>query len=435
MIPRTLRHRIRGLAMHYPVVLVTGARQTGKTTLLHQTFPDAPFVTLDLPSVAHEAETNGMGFIESFGDATCILLDEIQYAPSLFRFLKIAVDADRHCMGRFLMTGSQKFALMQSVSESLAGRCAILEMDTLSSNEVCDALGPDAPKLENFLWRGGFPELWRAQDMMPRDFYASYLATYLERDVRQLVNVGSLRDFERFIRVCAQRSGNLVNLNSIASDVGIAGTTAKQWLSVLETSNIVHLLPPYFHNHGKRLIKTPKLYFKDTGLLCFLLGISSPGQMTESPFIGAIWETFILGQLHRQREASASPAEVFFWRDAQGTEVDFAVWLNGRLQLIEVKWAESVTDSRVLYPMHTVRGDLGDSAADRHLLVTRTPTDHWHPHDPSVRVVNGYTFRDWFSVSDPPSFVLRETPAEYKVTYAKPKRRYKKRAVKRKPMM
>ncbi len=165
-------------------------------------------------------------------------------------------------MGHFLMTGSQKFALMQSVSESLAGRCAILEMDTLSAAEIHDARPLNPPSAEEFVWRGGYPELWRSPDMMTRDFYSSYLATYLERDVRQLINVVNLLDFERFIRYCATYSGGLVNLASLGADVGVAATTAKQWLSVLEASNIIHLLPPYFRNYGRRLIKTPKLYFR-----------------------------------------------------------------------------------------------------------------------------------------------------------------------------
>jgi predicted AAA+ superfamily ATPase len=276
------------------------------------------------------------------------------------------------------------------------------------------------------MWRGGYPELWRVPDLPARDFYSSYFATYLERDVRQLVNVTNLRDFERFVRMCATLSGNLVNFQTLASTVGIAGSTAKQWLTVLEASNIIHILPPYFRNHGKRLIKTPKLFFRDTGLLCFLLGLSTPQQMVESTFIGAIWETYVLGQVLRAREAQASPAEVYFWRDAQGVEVDFAVWLNGRLQFIEAKWNETGGDSKSLKPMHQVRSVLGDAAADRHLLACRTPSAHWHPYDPSVRVVNAHTFRDWFNVPTPDVMSVAEAAISYTV---KPR---KKRPAKRK---
>jgi len=426
-IPRHLADRVRQLARHYPAVLLTGARQTGKTTLLRQLYPEAPFVTLDLPSAAHEAENNGMAFLESLPTTSATVLDEVQYAPALFRTLKIAIDADRHRMGRFLMTGSQKFALMQSVSESLAGRVGIIEMDTLAAAELFDADPLNPPAVELFLWRGGYPELWRDPEMAARDFYAGYLATYLERDVRQLVNVTNLRDFERFIRVCATRAGNVLNLSGLASDVGISGTTARQWLGVLEASNIIHLLPPFFSNLGKRLIKAPKLYFKDTGLLCFLLGLSSPQQMTTSPFIGAIWESFVLGQWQRRRETEGSPAEIYFWRDAHGLEVDFAVWLNGRLQLMEVKWAENGGEARALKPLHEVRSLLGTLGSDRHLVVTRTPMDHWHPHDPSVRVVNGFRFRDWFDLPEPDGSVLRETPTAYRTSRTRRKAPAKKR--------
>ncbi len=411
--PRHIKDRLLLLANQFPVILVTGARQIGKTTLLRETFADAPFATLDLPSLAYEAENNGQAFISSFGDAKRIILDEVQYAPALFRSLKIEVDANRHTMGRFLMTGSQKFALMQNVTESLAGRVMIIEMDTLSAAEILDALPLSPPPVADLIWRGGYPELWRMPELQPRDFFSSYLATYLERDVRQLVNVTNLRDFERFIRMCAIRTGNLVNLDALASDVGISGSTARQWLSVLETSNIITLLQPYFGNHGKRMIKTPKLFFKDTGLACFLLGISTTAQLMDSPFVGALWESFVLGQINRARVSDHGQAEVYFWRDAHGTEVDFVIWLNGRLQLVEVKWAENGGATEYLKSMNKVRTELGDAASDRHLLVCRTPTSHWHPHDPTVRVVNGYYFRDWFNVPMPPSFVLREDPPAY----------------------
>lgn len=425
-IQRHLADRIRDVAKHYPVILLTGARQTGKTTLLRDLFPDAPFHTLDLPSVAHEAEHNGTAFLDSLAAHPVVILDEVQYAPALFRSIKAAVDADRHRMGRFLMTGSQKFALMQSVSESLAGRCAIIEVDTLAPTELMDTNPMQPLKVEDMMWRGGYPELWRVPDMPARDFYASYMATYLERDVRQLVNVTNLRDFERFVRMCATLSAQQVNLHKISSDIGIAASTAKQWLSVLETSNIVHILSPYFRNHGKRLVRTPKLYFRDTGLLCFLLGLSTPQQMLESTFIGAIWETYVLGQIKRAREAQASPAEIYFWRDAQGVEVDFAVWLNGRVQFIEAKWNETGGDAKALKPMQQVREVMGDTASDRHLLACRTPYAHWHPSDPSVRVINGHLFRDWFNVPAPDTNSVAEAAANYIVNPRK------KRAAKRK---
>jgi predicted AAA+ superfamily ATPase len=355
-------------------VLLTGARQAGKTSLLTRLFPAASFVSLDLPSVAQFAEEAPEDFLSKH--AQPLILDEIQYAPKIFRYLKRAIDRQRHSMGRFLMTGSQKFPLMESVTESLSGRCAVVELDTLSSEEVRHA-SVDAPiELTHFLWRGGFPELYRNPHLRAQDFYSSYVATYLERDVRLLLRVGSLRDFERFLRACAFRSGQLLNLTDLARDIGIAGTTARDWLSVLEASNQVLLLEPYFGNVAKRLIKTPKLYLRDTGLLCFLLGLDSSAAVERSPFIGAMWETFVLNQLIRAKAAKGSSARIFFWRDVYGTEVDFAIEHQGRVRLIEAKWTETITDPRAVSSLVKVAQVFGRRAAREHWVVCRTP----HPY-------------------------------------------------------
>lgn len=393
-IDRTIASRLTDLAKHYPAVLLTGARQSGKTSLLRETFPRASFVTLDLPSAAQQAEERPEEFLRSHDEP--VILDEVQYSPALFRYLKHAIDRRRHTMGRFLMTGSQKFGLMQSISESLAGRCAIVELDTLSAREVRGALGARAPSDRDFVWRGGFPELYRNPALAARDFYASYLATYIERDVRSALRIGSLRDFERFVRASALRSGQLLNLAEMARDVGIAGTTARDWLSVLEAAGQVVVLEPYFGNPGKRMIKTPKLYLCDTGLLCFLLGIDSPAAMGRSPFIGAIWETFILGQLLRAKAAAGSAASVYFWRDAQGTEVDFAIEHQGRVRLLEAKWAEAI-DRKAIAPLVKVRELLGERAAGGHWIACRTPHRHSVAGLKWLGAVNGFSFDDWFA--------------------------------------
>src|SRR5260370_32654597 len=306
-------------AGQYPALVVTGGRQTGKTTLLRHLFPEASFASLDLPSAAYQADQQGEEFLAGFQEP--VILDEVQYAPGLFRHLKMAIDASRSRRGRFLMTGAQKFSLMRSLSESLAGRCAVLELDTLSSVEVLAAFSSEAIPIEEILWRGGCPQLWRDREVEPRLFYSSFVATYLGRDVRLALRVGSLRAFERFLRACALRSGQLLNLAELARDVGVAGSTARDWLSVLEASSQVFLLEPYFANPTRRLIKTPKLYLRDTGLLCFLLGMDSSAALASSPLVGPVWETFVLGQILRARAAAGSAAQVFFWRDVQGTEV------------------------------------------------------------------------------------------------------------------
>jgi predicted AAA+ superfamily ATPase len=393
-IDRRLSGQVLAAARQFPALVVTGGRQTGKTTLLRHLFPQASFASLDLPSAAYQADERGEEFLRAYGEP--VILDEVQYAPGLFRYLKVAIDARRAERGRFLMTGSQKFPLMQALSESLAGRCAVLELDTLASSEILAAFPGESLLPEETLWRGGFPELWRDREVEPRLFYSSYVATYLERDVRLALRVGSLRDFERFLRACALRSGQLLNLTELARDVGIAGTTARDWLSVLEASGQVALLEPYFNNATRRLIKTPKLYFRDSGLLCFLLGVESPAALASSPLSGAVWETFVLGQILRARTATGSAGQVFFWRDAHGVEVDFLIEQNARVRLIEAKWAETLTDPRALKPLLTVRDLFGDRAAPEHWIASRTPHPHAFPGVPGVRLINATTFDGWF---------------------------------------
>lgn len=393
-IDRRLSDQVLASARQFPALVVTGGRQTGKTTLLRHLFPDASFASLDLPSAAAQADERGEEFLRGYPEP--VILDEVQYAPGLFRHLKLAIDARRSERGRFLMTGSQKFSLMQALSESLAGRCAVLELDTLAGPEILAEFTEEEILTEEILWRGGFPELWRDREVEPRLFYSSLVATYLERDVRLALRIGSLRDFERFVRACALRSGRLLNLTELARDVGIAATTARDWLSVLEASSQVVLLEPYFNNPTRRLIKTPKLYFRDTGLLCFLLGLESPGALAASPLSGAVWETFVLGQILRARAAAGSAAQVFFWRDAHGIEVDFLIEQNARVRLIEAKWAEVLGDTRSLKPLLAVRDLLEDRAAPEHWVACRTR----HPHSPAgipgVRLINAASFEGWF---------------------------------------
>ncbi len=394
-IDRLMPERLLAVARQFPALVLTGARQTGKTSLLQHVFPKAEFVSLDLPSIAHLAQAGGDEFLRERREP--VILDEVQYAPGLFRFLKVAIDRDRHRMGRFLMTGSQKFTLMKSLSESLAGRCAVLELDTLSARELRGAFGRKAPGLPELLWRGGYPELHRSAEVETGVFYSSYVATYLERDVRQALRVGSLRDFERFVRACALRSSQLLNLTDLARDVGIAGSTARDWISVLDASNQVTLLEPYFNNAGKRMIKTPKLFFRDTGLLCFLLGLDSPAALVRSSFIGPVWETFVLQQIRTAKAVAGSAAGLYFWRDAHGTEVDFVLEHNGRLRLIEAKWAETFTDLKAVLPMLKVRQLLGKRAAAEHWIVCRTERAHPLPGENGVRCLNGGDFDGWLS--------------------------------------
>jgi len=349
------------------VVVLTGARQTGKTSTLLRLFPNHGFVSLDLPTEAEQAEKEPRNFLRRHPSP--MIVDEVQYAPGLLRHLKVTVDASRTRNGQFLLTGSQKFTLMKSVSESLAGRADIVELETLSWAEIQAALPQTG--LEAAIVRGGFPELHANPDIDHVAFYNSYLATYLERDVRSLANVGNLRDFERFLRACALRSANLLNKADLARDVGIAPSTANHWLSTLEASGQVVLLEPWFSNRTKSIVKSPKLYLADTGLLCALLNIRSEDALPQSLAAGAIWETFVFAQLRGRERRAGRAGSLFFWRD-RTREVDFVVDVGGQLELFEAKWTELPSESDAVN-LDFVRKVVGKARVVSGAVVCRTP--------------------------------------------------------------
>jgi hypothetical protein len=367
-IPRDIEPRLRRSARTRPVVVLTGARQTGKTSTLRRLFPDHGFVSLDLPTEAEQAEKEPAAFLSRH--PAPVIIDEVQYAPALFRHLKSAVDRHRSRNGQYLLTGSQKFTLMAGVAESLAGRADILELETLSLLEIAKAPGAPAVDVDGAVVRGGFPELNANPDIDAGAFYNSYIATYLERDVRSLANVSSLRDFERFLRACAWRSASLLNKADLARDIGVAPSTANQWLSVLEASGQIVLLEPWFSNRTKSIVKSPKLYVADSGLLCALLNIRSVAELRQSPAAGPVWETFVCAQLrHRERRAGRLRS-LFFWRD-RTREVDFLVDAGGRLELFEAKWTELPDESDAVN-LAFARRAIGARVAGA-TLVCRTP--------------------------------------------------------------
>src|ERR1700731_3441393 len=366
-IPRNVEARLKRSAKTRPVIVLTGARQTGKTSTFRHLFPDYAFVSLDLPTEAAQAEQEPHNFLRRHPSP--VIIDEVQYAPGLFRHLKVAVDAHRTRNGQFLLTGSQKFTLMKGVSESLAGRADIVELETLSFAEIREAL-PNT-ELETTIVRGGFPELYANPDIDSVAFYNSYLATYLERDVRALTNVGSLRDFERFLRACALRSANLLNKADLARDVGIAPSTANHWLSTLEASGQVVLLEPWFSNPTKSIVKSPKLYLADTGLLCALLNIRTEDALHQSPAAGAIWETFVFAQLRSRERRAGRVGSLFFWRD-RTREVDFLVDVGGQLDLFEAKWTELPGDGDTVN-LNFARSVMGKSQVTCGAVISRTP--------------------------------------------------------------
>ena len=336
---RLVGSRLMRLASYFPLVAVSGARQAGKTTLLRECFDRYNYVCLDLPSKAEQAEGNPAEFLNE--NPPPLLVDEVQYAPALFRHLKLRVDAARQEMGRYVITGSQHFTLMKGVAESLAGRIGLLELENLSLREIEQhvRIGADSPALVSAMVRGQFPELWRVPDFPAREFYGAYVATYLERDVRQILNVTNLRDFERFLRILAARSGGMLNRSDIARDVGVSVKAIGDWLSVLQASGQIVLLEPWYTNISKRMVKTPKVYFRDSGLLCFLLNLSTE-TLTASPFIGAVWETLVFSELRKLNAALAELVDFWYYRDQRAREIDFVLETGGRLSFLEAKWRE-----------------------------------------------------------------------------------------------
>jgi uncharacterized protein len=391
-ISRDLGAELAVLAGQYPALCLTGARQTGKTSLMRKSFPQASYVSLDSPSLAASAVERPVEFLDSL--QLPVILDEVQFAPELFRHLKMRIDQDRSANGRYLLTGSQQYSLMRGLSESLAGRVAVLELDSLSSlewkrhrreaNESANDL--------DFIWRGGFPGLWADETLNSVSFYGNYLTTYLERDLRQIVDVGNLRDFDRFVRALAIRNAQLLNYADLARDIGIAQDTARRWVSALEASQLIYLLEPFASNRSKRLVKTPKLYWRDTGLLCFLLGLRSVTAMAESAFVGAIWETAVLNQILRARASLGRWRGIFFYRDAYGVEVDFVLEQEAGLRLVEAKWSEAPGASAWV-PLDKVARVLGNSALEERWIACRAPEPYWPAKH--VRAFNALEWEHW----------------------------------------
>ena len=318
-----------------PVVVLTGARQTGKTSLMRRLFPGHAFVTLDLPSEAEQAERDPGSFLARHPPP--LIVDEVQYAPGLFRHLKAAVDRDRGRAGAFLLTGSQPLGLMKSVSDSLAGRASVVELEPLSYAEAREA-HPDLA-VEEFLVRGGFPELYENLAIDSEDFLRSYVATYLERDLRQLLQVSSLRDYERFLRAAALRTAQLLNRADLARDVGISGSTAGAWLSALEASHQLVLLEPWFANRTRGLVKRPKLYLRDAGLAAFLCGVHTTQSLHSSPLAGSLWETLVCAEIRRAQSNRRGGWDLNFWRD-RTREADFLLHRAGTFHVADAKWTE-----------------------------------------------------------------------------------------------
>ena len=342
-IPRGLSDKIDSVLPTRPALLVTGVRQSGKSSLLRKLFPDSEYITLDRIAVAQSAQENPEAFLRQFDTKQQVTLDEIQYAPNLFRELKIRIDANRGQFGKWILTGSQYFSLMKDVSESLAGRVGIFHLQTLSADELRNS--GFFPSIDDLLWCGGYPEIWAYKHIDAAQFYDDYIQTYLERDLRQIINVSNLLDFQRFMRACAIRVGQLVNFAEMAKEIGISAKTVKSWINTLETSGLIHLLPPYSANLGKRLIKSPKLFFADQGILCSLLNIRTPKSLSGHIHEGNIWENFVFTELLKHTEVKSK--NIFFYRDQNNVEIDFLIERNNTIYLIEAKSSERIDPKKL----------------------------------------------------------------------------------------
>lgn len=333
-IERACEGLVQRMAEQFPAVLVTGARQVGKTSLLRRLFPEAAYVTLDYPGFSEAALTEPERLLDGFEEP--VIIDEIQYVPSLLRHLKTRIDRDRR-PGRFLLTGSQVFPLMAGVSESLAGRCGVVNLLTLSRAEIAAAGRPSEE--DRLVFVGGYPDVHTGVDADL--WFPSYVATYLERDVRNVLRVSDLQEFHRFLRVCALRNAQVLNYADLARDTGVAPNTARAWLGLLQASGVVTLAEPFFGNRSKRLIKAPKLFFQDSGLAAFLSGFRSAEGLWESPHAGAFWECYVHGQVARWYAAVGDARPIHYWRSVGGQEVDLVVEQEGgRIVACECKTKE-----------------------------------------------------------------------------------------------
>jgi len=367
MIPRLLEKSLSSAWAQFPVVVLTGARQVGKTTLAREFLPKSEYVTLDVPAEADLAQLNPADFFES--RSSPMILDEVQYAPSLLREIKVRVDRHRTA-GQYLVTGSQSFELMAGVSESLAGRAAVLTLPALTLRELPGV--KDLAAIEAFLWRGSYPQLWQQPELDRELWLGSYLATYLERDVRNLLAVGSLRDFDRFLRACALRAGQILSYAELARDVGISPNTAKSWISVLETSQQIFLLEPYHRARTKRLVKSPKLYFCDVGMLTYLMGFTDASELPRHALWGAVWENAVVAEIRKSFLVRGLRPPLWFWRTSSGDELDVLIELAPeRFVVVECKTAAqvSMSDVRGLRPL---KAEYGDSSVAKAFVACRT---------------------------------------------------------------
>lgn len=337
-IKRILEQTVKQTAEKYRVVTITGPRQSGKTTLCRMTFPGREYASLENPDVRERAELDPVGFLQPYRE-TGVILDEIQNVPELLSYIQGIVDEDER-PGQFILTGSHQFSLMEGITQSLAGRTALIRLLPFSISETESFKKTN--RLEEFLFAGFYPEVWN-RELNPTEYYRDYFETYVQRDVRQMIQVKDLRLFRNFVRLCAGRIGQLFNSSDLANNLGVSSHTIKSWVSVLEASYLVYLMEPFAGNIGKRLIKSPKLYFYDVGFASYLLGLTDPDQIFADRMRGPLFENLVVMELLKNRYNHNQDDNLFFYRDQQQQEVD-VLMQNGRVfDSMEIKASATFT--------------------------------------------------------------------------------------------
>lgn len=339
MIERKILKELLEVAEEFPVITIIGPRQSGKTTLAKATFNDYEYCSLEDSDIREFAKSDPRGFFKKYSGKT--IIDEIQRVPELLSYIQTIVDEEK-INGKFIITGSHQLKLRAEISQSLSGRTAILRLLPLSISELSNN-GVELDK-ESLLIKGFFPRLYSVKVDISR-LLANYYETYIEKDIRQLINLKDVSQFQNFVKLLAGRIGQVINHSSLSNDIGVSSTTIKEWLSILEASFIIFKLPPYYENLGKRVIKSPKYYFTDVGLLCFLLGIENESQVIRDPLIGKIFENLVVIDLLKERYSQGKQANLYFFRDSNGNEVDIIYKKGRKLIPIEVKSSSTFNSS------------------------------------------------------------------------------------------
>ena len=334
MIQRKAKQELLTLANQFKAVVVIGPRQSGKTTLVKDAFPDKPYVNFENPDVRLFASEDPRGFLANYQDGA--IFDEVHRSPDMFSYLQEILDNQKEA-GKYILTGSNNFLLQENISQSLAGRVAYLQLLPLSIDEI-----KDIPQSTNqLMYNGGYPAIY--DQLIPATkWYANYIQTYVERDVRQILNIGDLNKFEKLLRLCAGRIGQLLNMSSLAVEVGVDVKTVDSWLSVLEAGFVLFRLQPYYENYNKRIVKMPKLYFYDIGLAWALVGINDPDQIALHPFRGSFFENLVILEVKKQFLNRGETHNLYFWRDSNGSEIDLLIKQSGQIQPVEIKSGQTI---------------------------------------------------------------------------------------------